>query len=125
MPWQCPPARPPRSGPSAPTQRLAPTSCPLAGKGIKVLKGDAVTALEGAGGRVTTAVLKSGARLEASLVLVGVGARPNTELFGGQLELVAGPPGGIKVNGNLQVGQAERGQRGDGSAGGGSGCIGG
>jgi NADPH-dependent 2,4-dienoyl-CoA reductase/sulfur reductase-like enzyme len=48
-------------------------------------------------------VLKSGGRLEASLVLVGVGARPATDLFAGQLELVQGPPGGIKVNGHLQV----------------------
>jgi NADPH-dependent 2,4-dienoyl-CoA reductase/sulfur reductase-like enzyme len=48
-------------------------------------------------------VLKSGERLECSLVLVGVGARPNTDLFAGQLDLVEGPPGGIKVNSNLQV----------------------
>lgn len=48
-------------------------------------------------------MLKSGERLECSLVLVGVGARPNTDLFAGQLDLVEGPPGGIKVNSNLQV----------------------
>jgi len=48
-------------------------------------------------------VLKSGAKLEASLVLVGVGARPNTDLFAGQLELLAGPPGGIKTDEHLQV----------------------
>ena len=52
---------------------------------------------------MTTAVLKSGGRLECSLVLVGVGARPNTDLFAGQLDLVQGPPGGIKVNAHLQV----------------------
>ena len=38
--------------------------------------------------QVTAAVLKSGGRLECSLVLVGVGARPNTDLFAGQLELI-------------------------------------
>ncbi len=53
--------------------------------------------------QVTAAVLKSGAKLEASLVLVGVGARPNTDLFAGQLELLAGPPGGIKTDEHLQV----------------------
>ncbi|KAI3437605.1 hypothetical protein D9Q98_000057 [Chlorella vulgaris] len=74
-----------------------------AAKGIKLLKGDTVTSLEGSGGTVTTAVLKSGERLECSLVLVGVGARPNTDLFAGQLDLVEGPPGGIKVNSNLQA----------------------
>lgn len=111
-------------------------------KGIKILKGELVTSLEGQAGKVgghacghgqfdvgalwlfvwricirltstgsyfiwvqvTHAVLKSGTRLECSLVLVGVGARPNTELFNaGQLELLQGPPGGIKVNGHLQV----------------------
>lgn len=54
--------------------------------------------------QVTSAVLKSGAKLDCSLVLVGVGARPNTDLFQGQLDLVQGPPGGIVVNGQLQVG---------------------
>ncbi len=53
--------------------------------------------------QVTHAVLKNGTRLECSLVLVGVGARPNADLFAGQLELLQGPPGGIKVNGHLQV----------------------
>ena len=52
---------------------------------------------------MTAAVLKSGGRLECSLVLVGVGARPNTDLFAGQLDLVQGPPGGIKVDEHLQV----------------------
>lgn len=116
-----------------------------AGKGIKIVKGDVVSSLEGADGKVgtelgerrgtlthlflqtccshlaalgsssaplvcvptcvqvTAAVLKGGAKLEASLVLVGVGARPNTDLFAGQLELLAGPPGGIKTDEHLRV----------------------
>lgn len=53
--------------------------------------------------QVTAAVLKGGAKLEASLVLVGVGARPNTDLFAGQLEMLAGPPGGIKTDEHLRV----------------------
>ena len=47
--------------------------------------------------QVTHAVLKSGEKVEADMVLVGVGARPNTELFKGQLELLEERPGGIKV----------------------------
>lgn len=73
-------------------------------KGIKMLKGELVTALEGSAGRVTQAVLKSGEKLATDLVIVGVGARPNVELVKGQVELLEGPPGGIKTNGHLQVG---------------------
>ena len=46
---------------------------------------------------MTTAVLKSGEKVEADMVLVGVGARPNTELFKGQLDMLEERPGGIKV----------------------------
>ena len=46
---------------------------------------------------MTHAVLKSGEKIEADMVLVGVGARPNTELFKGQLDLLEERPGGIKV----------------------------
>ena len=42
-------------------------------------------------------MLKSGEKIEADMVLVGVGARPNTELFKGQLDLLEERPGGIKV----------------------------
>lgn len=41
--------------------------------------------------------LKSGKKLEASLVVVGVGAKPNTEMFKGQLDLLEDKPGGVKV----------------------------
>ncbi len=53
--------------------------------------------------QVSHVQLKSGGKLEASLVLVGVGARPNVELFKGQLTLLEKAPGGIQVNGRLQV----------------------
>lgn len=72
------------------------------GKGIKLMKGDLAVSLEGQEGQVTHTVLKSGTKLESSLVLVGVGARPNTQLFQGQLDLLEGAPGGIKVNNRLQ-----------------------
>lgn len=74
-----------------------------ADKGVKMLKGDLVTALEGEGGHVTTAVLKSGARVPTSLVVVGTGARPNVELLSGQVEMVEGPPGGIKTDGRFRT----------------------
>lgn len=53
--------------------------------------------------QVTRTLLKSGTKLESSLVLVGVGARPNVDLFKGQLALLERAPGGIEVNGRLQV----------------------
>lgn len=42
--------------------------------------------------------LKSGKKLEAGLVVVGVGAIPNTEMFKGQLDLLDDKPGGVKVH---------------------------
>jgi monodehydroascorbate reductase (NADH) len=41
--------------------------------------------------------LKSGKEVPASLVVVGAGAKPNVDLFKGQLELLDTRPGGIKV----------------------------
>lgn len=43
--------------------------------------------------------LRDGSRLPADMVVVGIGIRPNTSLFEGQLTL---EKGGIKVNGRLQ-----------------------
>ena len=60
---------------------------------------------EGRRPQVTHAVLKSGEKIEADMVLVGVGARPNTDLFKGQLELLEERPGehqGAR-NGNPQT----------------------
>jgi monodehydroascorbate reductase (NADH) len=48
---------------------------------------------------VVGVVLDNGTTLPADLVVVGVGARPNSELFQGQLEL--GPGGGITVDATL------------------------
>ena len=47
--------------------------------------------------QVKTSVLKDGSKLESDMVLVGVGARPNVELFKGQLDLLEERPGGIKA----------------------------
>eukprot|EP00891_Asterochloris_glomerata_P001822 jgi/Astpho2/1822/Aster-00354 len=72
------------------------------GKGVTFIKGDTVTGFEGEG-RITQAQTKNGKMLEASLVVVGVGARPNTGLFKGQLDILDKAPGGIKVNSQLQT----------------------
>ena len=49
------------------------------------------------GVQVKTSVLKDGTKLESDIVLVGVGARPNIELFKGQLDMLEERPGGIKA----------------------------
>ncbi|KAG2438025.1 hypothetical protein HXX76_005639 [Chlamydomonas incerta] len=68
-------------------------------KGVSMVKGAKVTAFAGKDGKVTGVTYTDGAgathSLEASLVVVGVGARANTDLFTGQLEMAAG---GIKVD---------------------------
>lgn len=74
------------------------------GKGITLVKGALASGFRGDdSGAVTHTILKDGRELESSLVIVGVGARPNVELFKGQLELVEGPPGGIKVDTSLET----------------------
>ncbi|KAI8111300.1 hypothetical protein M9434_004872 [Picochlorum sp. BPE23] len=73
-------------------------------KGITLVKGALCKSLEGdETGSVTTAVLDNGTKVQCDLVVVGIGARPNTEIFKGQVDLVDGPPGGIKVNSKLQT----------------------
>ena len=49
-------------------------------------------------GTVKAVELKSGGTLPADLVVVGAGAKPNTDLFDGQLELLKEKPGGIKAS---------------------------
>jgi NAD(P)H-nitrite reductase large subunit len=47
--------------------------------------------------QVTTTVLDDGRELESALVVVGVGARPNTQLLQGQVDVEDQKPGGIPV----------------------------
>lgn len=49
--------------------------------------------------QVTAVDLRDGSKLSVDMVVVGIGIRPNTSLFEGQLTL---EKGGIKVNGMLQ-----------------------
>ncbi|KAM7280887.1 hypothetical protein ACFE04_008021 [Oxalis oulophora] len=69
-------------------------------KGVKFVKGTVLTSFDfDSNGKVTAVNLKDGQKLPADMVVVGIGIRPNTSLFEGQLTL---EKGGIKVNGRLQ-----------------------
>ncbi|KAI4375333.1 hypothetical protein MLD38_013216 [Melastoma candidum] len=71
------------------------------GKGVKFVKGTVLSSFEfDTDGKVTTVILTDGTRLDANMVVVGIGIRPNTSLFEGQLTL---EKGGIKVNGLMQT----------------------
>uniref|UniRef100_A0A803MUH7 monodehydroascorbate reductase (NADH) n=1 Tax=Chenopodium quinoa TaxID=63459 RepID=A0A803MUH7_CHEQI len=71
------------------------------GKGVKFVKGTVLTSFEfDSSGKVTAVNLKDGTRVPADLVVVGIGIRPNTSLFEGQLSI---EKGGIKVNGKMQA----------------------
>ena len=49
------------------------------------------------GAQVGTAVLNTGEKLQCDLCLVGVGARPNLDLFKDHLDMLDDKPGGVKV----------------------------
>ncbi|KAM7506616.1 hypothetical protein LguiA_017069 [Lonicera macranthoides] len=69
-------------------------------KGVKFVKGTVLSSFEfNSEGKVTAVNLRDGTQLPADMVVVGIGIRPNTSLFEGQLTL---EKGGIKVNGQLQ-----------------------
>ncbi|KAK9064760.1 hypothetical protein SSX86_016142 [Deinandra increscens subsp. villosa] len=69
-------------------------------KGVSFIKGTSLSSLVfNSEGKVTGANLKDGRYLHADMVVVGIGARPNTNLFEGQL---AFENGGIKVNNRFQ-----------------------
>ncbi|KAF8390425.1 hypothetical protein HHK36_024951 [Tetracentron sinense] len=70
-------------------------------KGVKFIKGTVLSSFENdSNGKVTTVILRDGTRLPTDMVVVGIGIRPNTSLFEGQLTL---EKGGIKVNGHMQT----------------------
>lgn len=70
-------------------------------KGIKFIKGTVLTSFDfDSNGKVTAVNLKDGTCVPANLVVVGIGIRPNTSLFEGQLSI---EKGGIKVNERMQT----------------------
>ncbi|HEX2863616.1 MAG TPA: FAD-dependent oxidoreductase [Deinococcales bacterium] len=68
-------------------------------RGIELHLGDGLKAIEDAGRQV---VLQSGARLNADLVVLAIGVRPETGLARAA-GLTIGPRGGIQVNASLQT----------------------
>ncbi|KMS98835.1 hypothetical protein BVRB_3g068160 [Beta vulgaris subsp. vulgaris] len=71
------------------------------GKGVKFVKGTVLMSFEfDSNGKITAVNLKDGTRVPADMVVVGIGIRPNTSLFEGQLSI---EKGGIKVNGKMQT----------------------
>ncbi|CAK7328103.1 unnamed protein product [Dovyalis caffra] len=70
-------------------------------KGVQFVKGTVLSSFDiDHNGKVTAVNLRDGSRLPADMVVVGIGIRPNTSLFEGQLTL---EKGGIKVNGRMQT----------------------
>lgn len=76
-------------------------------KGITLLKGALCKTLRGEDGHVRNAVLSDGRSIDCDLVVVGIGAKPNVEIFTGQLELLSGPPGGVKVDSHLMASEPD------------------
>ncbi|XP_057791685.1 monodehydroascorbate reductase 4, peroxisomal [Salvia miltiorrhiza] len=69
-------------------------------KGVKFVKGTVLTSFDfNADGKVCSVNLRDGSKLPADMVVIGIGIRPNTSLFEGQLTM---EKGGIKVNGKMQ-----------------------
>lgn len=70
-------------------------------KGVTFIKGTVLSSFENdSEGKVTAVILRDGTQLPADMVVVGIGIRPNTSLFEGQLNI---EKGGIKVNGRMQT----------------------
>ncbi|CAK9308877.1 unnamed protein product [Citrullus colocynthis] len=69
-------------------------------KGVEFVKGTVLSSFDvDSNGKVVAVNLRDGKRLPVDMVVVGIGIRPNTSLFEGQLTL---EKGGIKVNGKMQ-----------------------
>ena len=82
-------------------EMTTPLASHLASKGVSLLLGESATAIE-QGTDELTVVLKSGTRLPAQLVILGVGVRPENQLAV-DAGLEVGPRGGIRVNEHLQT----------------------
>lgn len=69
-------------------------------RGINFVKGTVLSSFDfDSNGKVTDVNLRDGTKISVDMVVVGIGIRPNTGLFEGQLTL---EKGGIKVNGTFQ-----------------------
>ncbi|MFP4144546.1 MAG: FAD-dependent oxidoreductase [Phycisphaeraceae bacterium] len=66
-------------------------------QGVQLHLGDGIHGVKTEGGRATAVQLDSGRSVEADLVILGIGVRPNTQLAQ-QAGLEIGPQGGITIN---------------------------
>lgn len=82
-------------------EMTTPIAQELAGKGVSLLLGQSAEAFE-QGPEGLTIRLKSGQRMAAQLVVLGVGVRPENKLAV-DAGLEVGPRGGIRVNEHLQT----------------------
>lgn len=82
-------------------EMTAPVAGQLAAHGVPLLLGESAEAFEPAGDGLTVR-LRSGRRLPAGLVVVGVGVRPENKLAV-EAGLEVGPRGGIRVNEHMQT----------------------
>jgi NADPH-dependent 2,4-dienoyl-CoA reductase/sulfur reductase-like enzyme/rhodanese-related sulfurtransferase len=83
------------------SEMTTPIAGQLAARGVTLLLGDSAEAFEKSGDGLSV-LLKSGRRLPAQLVILGVGVRPENRLaVAAGLEV--GPRGGIRVNEHMQT----------------------
>ncbi len=79
----------------------------LAGHGVEMVMGQAVEAVETTSGVVSSVVLSSGRRLPADVLVVGIGALPETGwLEGSGLSLAGAPHSGVIVDEFCRAGEA-------------------
>ena len=82
-------------------EMTTPLEAALAERGVELILGDTAAAFEeGPGGLVV--LLRSGRRLEAGLVVLGVGVRPENALAVAA-GLAVGPRGGVRVDEHMQT----------------------
>jgi 3-phenylpropionate/trans-cinnamate dioxygenase ferredoxin reductase subunit len=74
----------------------------LQDKGVDILGGDELDRFEGDGERVRKVVTKSGAELDADMVVIGIGVTPDVTL-GKAAGLDLGERGGVKVSSRLEA----------------------
>jgi len=70
--------------------------------GVGLHLGSGLESLETSAGRVRAVVLQNGSRIQADMVLLSIGVRPNSRLAA-EAGLAVGERGGIRVNASLQT----------------------
>lgn len=76
----------------------------LADNGVRMIMSCGLESIEGGDGAVASVLLSNGERLQTQLVVVGIGAVPNTEwLDGSGLQVGHGPSDGLLVDGHCRA----------------------